>query len=42
MTPIIQLIGYAIAVGFLSILGFWLIWLTETFFDEKDTSRSQC
>ena len=40
MTPIIKLIGYAVAVGFLSILGFWLIWLTETFFDEKDTSRS--
>ena len=38
MTPIIKLIGYAVAVGFLSILGFWLIWLTETFFDEKDSS----
>ena len=35
MTPIIQLIGYAIAAGFLSILGFWLIWLTEAFLEEK-------
>mgnify|MGYP006292947669 CR=1 FL=1 len=35
MTPIIKLIGYAIAAGFLIILGFWLIWLTEAFLEEK-------
>lgn len=40
MTPIIKLIGYAIAAGFLIILGFWLIWLTEAFLEEKDTPRS--
>ena len=40
MTPIIKLIGYAIAAGFLIILGFWLIWVTEAFLEEKDTPRS--
>lgn len=40
MTPIIKLMGCAIAAGFLSILGFWLIWLTEAFLEEKDNPRS--
>jgi hypothetical protein len=39
MTLVMKLISSIVLAGFLNIFGFWLIWLAEAFFEEKDESH---